>query len=88
MNMNIIIHKNFKKKYQDLQIKERSKVSERLKIFRRNPFNPILNNYPLRGKYNDYRSINITGDLRAIYKRIDDNEVRFITIGSHSGLYR
>jgi mRNA-degrading endonuclease YafQ of YafQ-DinJ toxin-antitoxin module len=33
-------------------------------------------------------SINITGDWRAIYMPINNNEVLFIAFGTHSQLYK
>ncbi|PIP31366.1 hypothetical protein COX24_04015 [bacterium (Candidatus Gribaldobacteria) CG23_combo_of_CG06-09_8_20_14_all_37_87_8] len=47
----------------------------------------MLNNHPLRGNYVDYRSINITGDLRAVFKLINENEAIFVRVGTHSELY-
>jgi len=64
--MKIRFHKNFKKQYKKLNKKEQEKVQQRLELFLENPFHPQLNNHPLKGKYTDYRSIDITGDLRAI----------------------
>ncbi len=80
-------HRNFDKQYKKLRASEKKKTQERLLLFLQNPFYPVLNNHPLKGKYLDYRSINITGDLRAIYKLISENEVIFVDINSHSNLY-
>ncbi|MBL7141874.1 type II toxin-antitoxin system mRNA interferase toxin, RelE/StbE family [Patescibacteria group bacterium] len=85
--MKIRFHKNFEKQYKKLKKKEQEKVCERLELFLKNPFNSRLNNHPLKGKYTDYRSINITGDLRAIYKFISEEECIFVVIDSHSNLY-
>lgn len=84
--MKIIFHSNFAKQYKKLRRGEQKRVKERLDLFLYDEFNPILNNHPLRGKYLNYRSINITGNLRAIYKL--QNEMRiFITVDTHSNLY-
>ena len=80
-------HRNFDRQYNKLKISEKKKVQERLLLFLQNPYHPVLNNHPLKGKYLDYRSINITGDLRAINKLISDSEVIFVTVDSHSNLY-
>ena len=64
--MNIRFHKNFEKQYKKLKEREQKKVRQKLELFLKNPFNPLLNNHSLKGRYADYRSINITGDLRAI----------------------
>lgn len=80
-------HKNFEKKFDKLRVGERKKAKERLQLFSENPFNPILENHPLKGKYANYRSINVSGDLRAIYKLLNENECIFVDVGTHSNLY-
>lgn len=80
-------HASFKKCYKRLRRNEHRNFNTRLKIFMENPFSPILNNHTLHGKYTGCRSINITGDLRAIYKLINSNTAYFITIDTHSNLY-
>lgn len=84
--MVIKFDKRFAKQYDTANLKIKNAFQNRLKLFRQNPFNPTLNNHSLKGKYSGYRSINITGDLRAIYKRIGENII-FVTIDSHSNLY-
>lgn len=85
--MIIHFHKNFEKQYKKLSSKTQEQIKNRLELFYNEPFNPILNNHPLKGKFLDYRSINIAGDLRAIYKYNGSEECIFATIGSHSELY-
>lgn len=85
--MKIRFHRHFDKQYQKLKKSEQEKARERLILFLENPFNPVLNNHPLKGKFLDYRSINITGDLRAIYKMVGENEAIFVAIDIHSHLY-
>lgn len=85
--MIVHLHKNFRKQYKKLAESQKNKFKERRNLFLRDEFNPILNNHALRGKYAGYRSINITGDLRALYKR-EGNVVIFVTIDTHSNLYR
>ncbi len=85
--MKISFHKNFEKQYKRLKKKEQEKTQRRLELFPENQFDPRLNNHPLKGRYNDYRSINITGDLRAIYKFISNEECIFVVVDSHSNLY-
>jgi len=83
----IIFHNHFEKQILKLKLGERRRLRERLKIFLINPFDARLNNHALKGKYTDYRSINIGGDLRAVYKRMGENECVFTEIGTHSELY-
>lgn len=86
--MRVRFHKNFNKQYKKLTKQQQEKTRERLEVFLVNPFDQILNNHPLRGKYTDYRSINITGNIRAIYKFISEQECIFVAIDSHSNLYK
>lgn len=86
--MIIRFHSNFKKKVKKLKRNEKWKLRERISIFIADEFNPILNNHTLKGKYTGYRSINITGDLRAIYKLVSSNSAIFVDIDSHSNSYR
>lgn len=85
--MKIRFHKNFGKQYKKLTRREQKKAQERLSLFLKDPFNPILHNHPLKGKFLDYRSINITGDLRAIYKYFSPGECIFVVLGKYSDLY-
>ncbi|EKD84981.1 MAG: hypothetical protein ACD_38C00119G0007 [uncultured bacterium] len=84
--MKIKLHKNFQKHYIKLTSSQKKKFKERRDIFLQDEFNPILNNHALKGTYMGYRSINITGDLRAIFRR-NNEEIIFVAIDSHSNLY-
>jgi addiction module RelE/StbE family toxin len=63
------------------------KFSEQLLLFTKNINHPLLNNHPLNGEWLSCRSINITGDFRAIYEELNDNHFEFVAIGTHSELY-
>ena len=80
-------HKNFKKQYKKFPKTIRQKCDQRLIIFAQNPFDPLLYNHPLLGKYRGYRSINITADIRALYKLVSEDEASFVFLGTHSELY-
>lgn len=84
--MIIYLHKSFDKGYRKLTTSQKDKFKERRDIFLLDEYNPTLNNHALQGKYEGYRSINITGDLRVIFKR-RENDVIFVAIDSHSNLY-
>lgn len=85
--MKVRFHHNFRRQYQKLRGGEKKKFKERRDLFLADPYHPLLNNHPLRGKYEGYRSINIGGDLRAIYKHLGQDTVLFAEIGSHHTLY-
>lgn len=85
--MTIFLHRDFKKRYRQLRHNEQEKFKERRDLFLKNPFDPILNNHHLKGKYQGCRSINIDGDLRVIYRLIEKDIALFITLGTHDELY-
>lgn len=77
--------KNFKKCPKYIQ----EKFSERLGLFLIDRSAKILNEHSLSGKLLGLKSINISGDYRAIFEFIDKEDViYFITIGTHSQLYK
>jgi addiction module RelE/StbE family toxin len=79
--------KSFYKDYQKLSKKKQEQFWNRLELFKQDQNNPQLNNHKLHGPYDRFYSINISGDLRAIYEQISKNKVLFIKIGTHSQLY-
>lgn len=86
--MNYIPSKKFDKQFAKLPGKIKVLCLERIKIFIKNPHDQILNNHMLSGDYKDFRSINVTGDIRIIYEMVDRDVAHFIEIGSHSELYK
>ena len=84
--MKINYHKTFKKQYKKLPLKIQQQVDKRLLIFDRDQYNKQLNNHSIDGAYPDCRSINITGNYRALYRRQGEG-VLFVLIGTHSELY-
>jgi len=88
--MIIIFDKKFDKKFKKISVKIQEKFFDRLRIFKNNKFEKILNNHKLHGEYEGCNSINITSNYRAVFKIINkENEefCVFITIGTHPGLY-
>ena len=85
--MIVHLHNGFKKRYKKLKGSEKKRFKERRDLFLVDPLNTILNNHALTGKYQGYRSINITGDLRVLYKETGEDEVVFVTVDTHSNLY-
>ena len=84
--MFIDFHKRFKKQYAKLPIKLQERFDERLEVFKKDPFDQELNNHALHGEYLGYRSINVTGDWRAIYEVNGDCNY-FVFIDTHSNLF-
>jgi proteic killer suppression protein len=84
--MTISYSKNFVKQAKKLNPELRKKLLERIEIFNENPLHPSLRNHQLKGKHKEYRSIDISGDMRALYLQ-KEHEVIFDAVGTHSQLY-
>ncbi|MBI2309714.1 type II toxin-antitoxin system mRNA interferase toxin, RelE/StbE family [Candidatus Collierbacteria bacterium] len=80
--------RTFGKQYAKAPSKIKSAFNKRLEQFLRNQFHPLLNNHALIGKYFGCRSINISGDWRAIFREISSGIAYFEVLGTHSQLYR
>ena len=79
--------KRFLKQYYKLSPKDQQKFEVRLKLWQHDPHHPQLHLHMLSGDYDGLYSINITGDIRALYQKIDDTYVIYGFIGTHSQLY-
>ena len=79
--------KAFDKQYAKLNINVKVSFKNRVEIFKANPFDVRLRNHALRGKYLGYRSIDVRGDVRALYTTQGDTIILFGFVGTHSQLY-
>lgn len=86
--MNVYFHKNFTKQLKKSSARDQQLVKDKLKLFLSDPFHPSLRNHALKGKYFDYRSIDLRGDLRALYKATSVDEAIFVILGTHGQLYK
>lgn len=77
----------FKKQYKKLPKKFQDQFDERLKLFSIDQINPKFKIHPLKGKFFGYWSMNINGDLRALYLKKGETIIIFALIGTHSELY-
>lgn len=84
----IITHgRTFKKMFKKQSLLVQDQFEERMLLFIKNIHNPILGNHKLNGEWVGCRSINITGDIRVVYREMNDEAVELVAIGSHSELY-
>jgi addiction module RelE/StbE family toxin len=79
--------KRFHKQFSKLNPKLRQQFKDRQRLWLTDPYNPQLHLHMLSGEYSGLYSINITGDIRALYEKIGDSYVIFGFIGTHSQLY-
>ncbi len=85
--MRILFHKDFKKAFRKLSASLQTRCDNRLRLFQNNPLDPLLHNHALQGTYDGYRSINVTGDFRAVYKDSAGDAVEFVDIDTHHNLF-
>lgn len=85
--MQVSYSRIFKKMFQKLHCAQQDAFEERLCLFTENAHHPLLRNHSLSGEWAQCKSINITGDIRAVYEELSDDHVEFIAIGTHSMLY-
>ena len=85
--MIVMTNKRFDKAYIKLPEKVKHKFKQRRNLFLENEFHPLLENHALTGDYAGFRSINITGDFRAIYYLLSPDTAVFVNIDTHSQLY-
>lgn len=86
--MKIRFSKQFGKQLGKLTLKDKDEFWRKLEWFKEDIYDPRLRNHALKGKFVGTRSIDIKGDLRAIYEVVDDNIYIYLLIGTHSQLYR
>jgi len=79
--------KNFKKSLKKKDKFVQEKTRERIRLFKEDPSNLLLNNHKLHGEYEGCNSINITGNFRAVFQYLDENQIVFVDIGTHPELY-
>lgn len=79
--------KKFIKQFSKLSPKIRQQFIERQRLWLNQPYAAQLHLHMLTGDYAGLYSINITGDIRAIYQKKNDSYVIFGFIGTHSQLY-
>ncbi len=85
--MVIKVSSRFQKEYERCPANIKDKCDARIRLFVKNEFHPLLNNHGLSGSYSGHRSINVTGDWRAVYCRLNKDTYLFVALGTHSQLY-
>lgn len=86
--MKPVLQKSFLKSYAKLPKSVKDKFFERVQLFIDEPEHPLLHIHSLKGGMAPLKSMNITGDYRALFT-VDSKKslVIFYKIGTHSELY-
>ncbi|OGY37312.1 MAG: hypothetical protein A3E36_02455 [Candidatus Andersenbacteria bacterium RIFCSPHIGHO2_12_FULL_45_11b] len=85
--------RNFIRQLEKSPAKIKSAFLKRRELFQKDPYNHQLRNHALSGKRKGLRSINVTGDWRALYEEQNNSKQLYIialfrAIGTHSQLYK
>ena len=80
--------RRFLKQYYKLSPKIQERFQQRLNLWQIEPDSPLLGIHFLSRQFAGYYSLNVTGDIRALYHKVGAEYVLFGFIGSHSQLYR
>ena len=86
VNMLIKFSKAFCKTYAKSPEDIKIAFKKKLLVFKEDKFDRQLSNHRLNGDFSHIRSINITGDWRALFIEGEDI-IDFILLGTHSNLY-
>ncbi len=91
--MTILYTKQFLKHYRK-RIKPYPKLQkrfkERVKLFAVDRTTPILYDHKLKGKKRSFRSFSVSGDVRVVYHKQDEETVLFLDVldvGTHMQVY-
>ncbi|MBI5469718.1 type II toxin-antitoxin system mRNA interferase toxin, RelE/StbE family [Candidatus Kaiserbacteria bacterium] len=85
--MRIVFARKFVKSLAKIPAPIRERYYERLILFKQDRRHPLLNDHGLGGEWAGHRSVNVTGDYRAIYHEVSAEIFRFVAIGTHPQLY-
>ncbi|MBI2483961.1 type II toxin-antitoxin system mRNA interferase toxin, RelE/StbE family [Candidatus Uhrbacteria bacterium] len=83
----VSLHRNFEKRFIKLDRKVKIAFLKRKNLLITDPSHPQLHNHRLSNEWDGCRSINITGDYRAIFIVRTKNHIEFLAIGTHHELY-
>lgn len=82
---------HFIDKLKSVDVRIRKSFTQKIELFKKDPFNIELNNHELHNEYAGYRSIDITNDYRALYEEVkgaDGTIAYFSLLGTHKELYK
>ncbi|MFA6570510.1 MAG: type II toxin-antitoxin system mRNA interferase toxin, RelE/StbE family [Bacteroidota bacterium] len=88
--INLIWDEAFNRKYRKLIKNNSSFHSEfqiKMELFVANQNDPILKTHKLSGKLNDCWASSIDYHFRIVFKKIDENNILLLDIGSHDEVY-
>ena len=85
--MRFIEHRTFERQYKKLSREVQEKIGQRLALLVMNERDPLLNAHKLHQPYDSYSSINITGDIRLVYRKLNAETFYLRAVGTHHQLF-
>ena len=81
--------KQFQEDYKKSSENIKRAFRDSLDLFLFDPHNPFLRNHALREEYKGYRSIDVTGDWRAVFREFQQGSIIiFELLRTHERLYK
>ena len=85
--MNVLFTKKFTKQFRKLPDKSRHRFHSRLELFLTDQNHALLRRHALKGKYAGYYGLDVSGDLRAVFRYQSQSSVIFSLVGTRSQIY-
>ncbi len=83
----IIYSSKFAREYSKLPLSVKRVAEKKEKIFRDNPFDPILKTHKLKGGLKGFWSFSVDRNYRVIFEFVAEKEIWFHSVGTHD-IYR
>lgn len=81
--MKIIYTSKFLREYKKISEKIKITAEGKEKIFRKNPFDPVLDTHKLHGRFKEFWSFSIGYKHRIIFEFGENNIIYFHSVGNH-----
>lgn len=81
--MKIYYSSKFAKEYRRLPTQIKRKAEKQEKIFRKDPFYPILKTHKLTGRLKEFWAFSIDFHYRIIFEFVDQQTIWFHSVGTH-----
>jgi addiction module RelE/StbE family toxin len=81
--MQIIYSSKFEREYRKLSPELKSVAKKKEKIFRKNPFSPVLETHKLHGKLHPNWAFSISHSYRIIFEFASEEIIHFHSVGNH-----
>lgn len=82
--MKIVYTSKFSREYKKLPRKIKMLAEKKEKIFRENPFNPVLDTHKLHGRFKEFWSFSVDFEYRIVFELENNKTVYFHSIGDHA----